>query len=397
MARKGGRSNRRTRDLSAMLVLALAVATVGGCKRYDARPGETRTTGAPVAPLPATPPPFPTPPVLPGTPDVPALVAAVRPAVVNITAETEIARPRGVDPFEFFFGGRGRGPGEENTVVKRRALGSGFIVDAAGHVATNAHVVEGATAVRVKLTDGRELAAKVRGSDERLDLAVLELQGAKDLPFVSMGSSEALRVGEYVIAIGNPFGLGDTVTMGIVSAKGRAIGAGPYDDFVQTDASINPGNSGGPLFDLQGRVIGINTAINPAGQGIGFATPIDALKEVLPQLLTTGKVERGRLGAAIQTVDPAMAKALGMPKPTGALVSAVQAGSPAARAGLVPGDVILRVDGQPIEDAHELPRAIARRRPGTKVTLHVRGQRGERTVDVVLDKLEEEPGARRPR
>src|SRR5208282_2230045 len=195
------------------------------------------------------------------------------------------------------------------------------LIDKQGHVVTNAHVIDDADVVKVKLTDDREYTAKVIGKDTRMDLAVLQLQNASDLPEpVALGSSDALRVGEYVVAIGNPFGLGGTVTMGIVSAKGRTIGAGPYDDFIQTDASINPGNSGGPLFNLRGQVVGINTAINPNGKGIGFAIPVDELKDVLPQLLTSGKVARGRIGVVIQGVDPALAKALGLDKPKGALV-----------------------------------------------------------------------------
>ncbi|HVH41962.1 MAG TPA: Do family serine endopeptidase [Labilithrix sp.] len=345
--------------------------------------------------VPSAKPAFEMPPVLPGTPDVPALVTAVRPSVVNITTEHDVVRRGAVDPFEFFFGPRGPRRGEGDEVLKQRALGSGFLVDAAGHVATNAHVVAGASAVRVKLSDGREMPATVKGTDERLDLAVLELQGAKDLPFVSLGESEALRVGEYVVAIGNPFGLGDTVTMGIVSAKGRELGAGPYDDFIQTDASINPGNSGGPLFNLKGQVIGINSAINPAAKGIGFAIPVDSLKDVLPQLLATGRVERGRLGVLIQPVDAALAKALGLPKAAGALVSDVEPGSPAAKAGIDAGEVILSIDGTPVEHAHDLPRQVARRKPGTRVTLEVTGKKGKRTVSSVLDELKEEPARTR--
>ncbi|MBX3210737.1 MAG: trypsin-like peptidase domain-containing protein [Labilithrix sp.] len=371
-----------------LVAIAVAAVVALGCKR-DEPVSETQTTGAPVA-LPSASAPFAAPPVLPGTPDVPALVAAVRPSVVNITSESETERPSVVDPFEFFFGRRGPRGGEGDQVVKRRALGSGFIVDDRGHVATNAHVVAGATAVRVKLSDGRELPAKVRGVDERLDLAVLELEGGGHFPFVALGSSDALRVGEYVVAIGNPFGLGDTVTMGIVSAKGRELGAGPYDDFIQTDASINPGNSGGPLFDLRGQVVAINTAINPAGQGIGFAIPVDSLREVLPQLIATGRVQRGRLGVVIQPVDAPLAKSLGLPKPEGALVSDVDPRSPAAKAGLAPGDVILSVDGARIELAHDLPRLIARRKPGTSVKLEVSTRKGTRTVSASLDELPDE-------
>ena len=248
----------------------------------------------------ATPAPFATPPLLSGTPDIAALVAKVKPSVVNITTTHDVHPaklddaipfgPFGHQPFPFGPGRRGG----DNPVMKRKALGSGILVDGKGHVVTNAHVVEGANDVKVKLGDEREFSAKVIGRDQRLDLAVLELAGAKDTQGAALGSSAELRVGEYVVAIGNPFGLGNTVTMGIVSAKARAIGAGPYDDFIQTDASINPGNSGGPLFNLKGEVVGINTAINPNGQGIGFAIPVDALKDVLDPLINDGP-RRARL------------------------------------------------------------------------------------------------------
>jgi len=219
---------------------------------------------------------------------------------------------------------------------------------------------------------------------------VLEVQGAKDLPGVPLGDSEALRIGEYVVAIGNPFGLGQTVTMGIVSAKSRAIGAGPYDDFIQTDASINPGNSGGPLFDMRGQVVGINTAINPNGQGIGFAIPSNALKDVLPQLLAKGHVDRGRLGVGIQPVDAALAKALALPKAQGALVGEVERGGPAERAGLKPGDVILSLDGAPVVHSQELPRMVARHAPGTKVRLSLMRDKQEKSLEATLDRLSEE-------
>ncbi len=383
------RPKRRAMTLLAIAAAVAAIAAGSGCKRDDRsnESRETRTTSAPI-PLPTQSAPFVTPPVLPGTPDVPALVAAVRPAVVNITSESEVHRPAMVDPFEFFFG-RGRPGGDQ--VLKRRSLGSGFIVDSAGHIATNGHVIAGATSVRVKLADGRELPAIVKGTDERLDLAVLELQGAKSLPFVSLGASDALRVGEYVVAIGNPFGLGDTVTMGIVSAKGRELGAGPYDDFIQTDASINPGNSGGPLFNLKGQVIGINTAINPEAQGIGFAIPVDELKDVLPQLLATGRVQRGRLGVVIQAVDAPTAGAFGLRRPMGALIAQIEPGGAAARAGLAPGEIVVQLDGASIEQAHDLPRQVARHKPGTTVKLEVASRKGTRMVDVVLDELKEDP------
>jgi serine protease Do len=342
----------------------------------------------------ATATPFATPPVLAGTPDIATLVAKVTPAVVNITTIHDVRAPQMELPFGFgpfgLFPEMGRRRGGGDRVFHQKALGSGFLVDGAGHVVTNAHVVEDADSVRVKLSDDREFDAKVKGRDPRLDLAVLELVGAHDLPPVSLGSSERLRVGEYVVAIGNPFGLGNTVTMGIVSAKSRAIGAGPYDDFIQTDASINPGNSGGPLFDLRGQVVGINTAINPNGRGIGFAIPVDALKDVLPQLLSTGRVARGRLGVAIQPVDPALGKALGLARPEGALIADVEAGGPADKGGLKAGDVIIKIDQTPVTRAEELPRVVARHAPGTKVKVEFRRERATRTAEVQLDEIHDE-------
>jgi serine protease Do len=324
-------------------------------------------------------------------PDVPDLVARVKPSVVSITTEQDIQLPaRDLrDPFGFFedfFGRRGQ-PAEPDRHLRRRGLGSGILIDH-GRVVTNAHVIAGADKVRVQLADGRELPARVKGRDERLDLAVLELEGDGDLPAATLGSSGALRVGEYVVAIGNPFGLGFTVTMGVVSAKGRVIGAGPYDDFIQTDASINPGNSGGPLFNLRGEVVGINTAINPQGQGIGFAIPVDALKQVLPELISTGHVERGRLGVVVQPVDAQIARAVGLDRPRGALIADIERGSPAEHAGLQPGDVVLAVDGAEVEGSRELPRVVSSKKPGSRVSLRVLRGGQEKTIDVTLGALE---------
>jgi serine protease Do len=243
----------------------------------------------------------------------------------------------------------------------------------------------------VRLADDREYRAKVIGKDVRLDVAVLKLEDPPaDLPTTSLGSSEALRVGEYVVAIGNPFGLGNTVTMGIVSAKGRTIGAGPYDDFIQTDASINPGNSGGPLFNLRGQVVGINTAINPQGKGIGFAIPIDAVRDVVPQLLATGHVSRGRIGVVVQGMDDDLAKAVGLDHPHGSLVEDVEAGSPGEKAGIRAGDVIVAVDGQDVPHSEDLPRLVARHAPGTQVKLAVLHGRQEHDVDVTLAAMKDE-------
>jgi serine protease Do len=375
-------------------LIALALAFGSGCQHSAgaASPPE----GAPQAAAP-----FATPPVLSGTPDVATLVARVRPGVVNITTEHELKAPRGLlspdfgELFPFFRQGRPGMPrdrgGDGDQILKQQALGSGFLIDAQGHVVTNAHVVDDAQTVKVKLLDDREFRAKVVGKDDRLDIAVLALENPPhDLPVVALGSSDALRVGEYVVAIGNPFGLGDTVTMGIVSAKGRTIGAGPYDDFIQTDASINPGNSGGPLFNLRGQVVGINTAINPQGKGIGFAIPIDAAKDILPQLLTSGRVARGRIGVAIQGMDSDLAKALGMDHPRGALVENVEPGTPGDKAGIKSGDVILALDGQEVAHAEDLPRMVARHAPGTRVKLQVLHDKQKHDVDVTLVPLEDE-------
>jgi serine protease Do len=323
----------------------------------------------------------------------------VKPAVVNITTIHEMKRMRAdvPDGFPFeLFGGRavprGRGgSGGEDEVLKQQALGSGFLIDKQGHVVTNAHVIDDADVVKVRLTDDREYSAKVVGKDARLDLAVLQLQNATNLPEpVSLGSSEGLRVGEYVVAIGNPFGLDNTVTMGIVSAKGRSLHAGPYDDFIQTDASINPGNSGGPLFNLRGQVVGINAAINPNGKGIGFAIPVDALKDVVGQLVMTGHVARGRIGVVIQGVDAPLAKALGMDRPHGALVGEVEPDGPGAKAGLQPGDVILEVDHSAVPRSEDLPRLVARHAPGSHVDLKVLRNGKEQSVGITLAALKEE-------
>ena|SRR5579859_3614949 len=379
----------RTSNLVPLTILALALGA--GCQR------PASAAPAPSTPevVPQTSAPFATPPVLPGTPDIATLAARVKPAVVNITTVQAVRVPRADVPdigelFPFFNQGPRR-RGEGDGVMKQQALGSGFIVDQQGHVVTNAHVIDGANQVKVRLADEREFKAKVIGKDTRLDVAVLQLDGApRDLPTVSLGQSEATRVGEYVVAIGNPFGLGNTVTMGIVSAKGRTIGAGPYDDFIQTDASINPGNSGGPLFNLRGQVVGINTAINPQGKGIGFAIPVDAVKQVLPELLATGHVSRGQLGVVIQGMDEDLARAVGLDRPRGALVESVEAGSPGERAGLKPGDVILSVDGQPVPHSEDLPRMIAPHHPGTPVKLSVWHEGKERDATATLVAIEDD-------
>lgn len=378
---------RKVLTMGAMAGMTASLILATGCQRNVAPEGLSGETTAVTT---STAAPFTTPPMLTGTPDVATLVARVQPSVVNITIEhdVKVAQRQLQEPFEWFFGPNRRGqrmPSERS--MKQTSLGTGILIDAAGHVVTNAHVVDGADTVRVKLADDREFKAKVKGRDPKIDIAVLEIEGASGLPAATLGSSEALRVGEYVIAIGNPFGLGHTVTMGIVSAKSRTIGAGPYDDFIQTDASINPGNSGGPLFNLRGEVIGINTAINPNGQGIGFSIPIDDIKNVLPQLLDTGRVTRGKLGVLIQPVDANLASALGLDKPRGALVAQVESTSAGGKAGIQNGDVIVQVDGVDVPSSQDLPRMVARHVPGSNVSVKVLRKGESKTFVVTLDAL----------
>jgi serine protease Do len=285
--------------------------------------------------------------------------------------------PRGQDPFgdffeqfERFFGERGGGVPRE-----QRSLGSGFILSADGYIVTNNHVIENADSVKVNLladkNGERSYDAEIIGTDRETDLALLKIKADKSLPYLAFGDSDALKVGQWVMAIGNPFGLDHTVTAGIVSAKGRTIGAGPYDNFIQTDASINPGNSGGPLINLDGQVIGINTAIVASGQGIGFAIPSRLASQVIDQLKQYKSVKRGWLGVSIQDVDENSAKALGLDSASGALVSAVTPGDPAEKAGIKAGDVIVAVDGVSVSDAGDLTRKIGDLLPGVKINLSV--------------------------
>ncbi|HEU4439404.1 MAG TPA: DegQ family serine endoprotease, partial [Methylomirabilota bacterium] len=274
-----------------------------------------------------------------------------------------------------------------------RSLGSGFIVNPDGYIVTNNHVVDGASQIRVKMDDGRELSGKLVGRDPKTDLALLKVE-ATGLPVIPFGDSAELRVGEPVMAIGNPFGLEQTVTTGIVSATGRVIGQGPYDDFIQTDASINPGNSGGPLINSRGQVVGINNAIfsqSGGSVGIGFAIPINQVKPVVTQLAATGKVTRGWLGVTIQPLTPELAKGFQMSENAGALVASVQPDSPAARAGVKTGDVITQFDGKKVAHSSDLPRLVADTPVGRKVGLTVIRDGKPVTLDVTVAQMQE-PG-----
>ncbi len=334
------------------------------------------------------------------------LVAKVSPAVVNIRTVKTIKGPAMPGMFRFgtpgkgqmpdlyeffrrFFGGPGFMPPRQ---FKQRALGSGVIVDPEGYILTNNHVVAGADKIVVKLKNGRELPAKIVGRDKKTDLALLKIPAKHKLPWLPLGDSDKMRVGDWVIAVGNPFGLENTVTAGIISAKGRIIGAGPYDDFIQTDASINPGNSGGPLVNMKGEVIGINTAIVAHGQGIGFAIPSNMAKEIMAQLKAHGRVIRGWLGILIQPVTPDIAKSMGLKEAKGALVADVMKHSPADKAGLKRGDVIVEFNGKPVNDWHELPRMVAATKPGTTAKLLVIRHGHTRPVKVTVGELKETGG-----
>src|SRR5213594_7158 len=329
------------RKISGITALILAVALVAVLPRFGfTQVGAALWSERPVtttAPAPAA------------SPWV-ELARTLKPAVVNISTKRV---DKSNQSFEQFFGGRPR--------RAVRSLGSGFVINPNGLIVTNNHVVDGATEIKVTLADGRELPGRVLGRDPKTDIALLKVD-ATGLLVIPLGDSSRLQVGEPVMAIGNPFGLEQTVTTGIVSATGRVIGEGPYDDFIQTDASINPGNSGGPLINARGEAIGINSAIvsrSGGSVGIGFAIPINLAKPILTQLASSGHVVRGWLGVAIQPVTAELAKSFGLGEPAGALVASVVGGSPAMQAGIKPGDVITEYNGKKVARADALPRAVA--------------------------------------
>ena len=346
------------------------------------------------------------------------LAKKVSPAVVNVAAERTVGasgptvmRRNGPMPFpegspfdEFFrrfFDEHGQGPsfgpgqggqddeddGAPAPGQRGQALGSGFFIDAEGHVVTNNHVIEDADRIKIILNDGSSYDAEVIGRDAKTDLALLKAKVDKPISYVTFGDSDKAEVGDWVVAVGNPFGLGGTVTSGIISARGRDIHAGPYDDFLQIDASINRGNSGGPLFDLTGQVIGVNTAIyspNGGSVGIGFAIPSSLVKMVVADLKDDGKVDRGWLGVSIQPVTPDLAEGLGLDKPQGALIAEVTPDGPAAKAGLRQRDVVLSIGNTPIEDVRSLVRQVAGLPQGEKVDVAIWRDGAKRTVSVTV-------------
>jgi Do/DeqQ family serine protease len=322
----------------------------------------------------------------------------VQPSVVNITTEKTVTmRPSdrfGEDffkgsPFEEFFKEFGSPPREEGRAYKQRSGGSGVIVDKEGYILTNYHVIEEADKVKIRLNDGREFTATVKGQDSRTDLAVLHIQ-VENLPAATLGDSDKLEVGEWAIAIGSPFGLEHTVTVGVISAKGRSgLGTGTYEDFIQTDASINPGNSGGPLLNIDGEVIGINAMIIQPGTGIGFAIPINTAKQILYDLIKTGKVVRPWLGISAQDLTPEIAEHFKVKEKEGVLVSQVHPGTGAEKAGLASGDIITSVDDNPIKNVGELVKEIQKKKVGEKMKLNIIREGKSLTVDVTTATMPE--------
>jgi len=325
------------------------------------------------------------------------LVKSLSPSVVNIST-TSVTKTRGFgfnnpggtnDPFEQFFD-RFFGENSQQRVFRRRGLGSGFIISKDGYIITNNHVVRKADEIKVILENEDEYSAELIGTDPKTDLALLKIKPKTALTPVRIGNSSLLDIGDWVVAIGNPFGLGNTVTAGIVSAKGRSLGLGAYDDFIQTDAAINPGNSGGPLFNFKGEVVGVNTAIIAGGQGIGFAIPMNMANRIVVQLQTSGKVVRGWLGVHVQQITPEIKEGLNLPNDNGALISDIAPGSPAEKGGLERGDVIVAVNNMLIMDEGDLPKYVANLAPGTKAEFKIIRENKNKILGIKLSEFPEQ-------
>ena len=380
----GGEEMKRNESLNRFVVLLLIVCLCGwvgfgtGCDKKKEK-GKSEVVGFPQS--------------------FTELAEKVRPAVVNISTTTTVRVPG--HPFRHYFGPREEGPFGDfyrrffgdipDRDFKQQSLGSGFIVDKNGYIITNHHVVDRADEIKVKLSEGKEYKAKVIGRDPKTDLVLIKISSLfRDLPTLPLGDSDRVKVGEWVLAVGNPFGLEHTVTKGIISATGRVIGSGPYDSFLQTDAPINPGNSGGPLINLKGEVIGINTAIIASGQGIGFAIPSNLAKQVFNQLREKGKVVRGWIGVSIQSVNPEIAESFKLKGPGGALVGDVVPGGPAEAGGVQRGDVVVGFDGKEIKDASDLPRIVAETPIKKSVVIKVIREGREVDLKVIVAVMEEE-------
>jgi len=338
-------------------------------------------------------------------PDFTELVEKQGSAVVNISTTQSVRNPllpqipnlQEDDPFYEFFRRFIPQPGPRE--FQSQSLGSGFIISADGYILTNAHVVDTADEITVKLNDKREFKAKVIGADRRTDVALIKIEAA-GLPAVRFGDPNKLKVGEWVLAIGSPFGFENTVTAGIVSAKGRSLPQENYVPFIQTDVAVNPGNSGGPLFNLKGEVVGINSQIysrTGGFMGLSFAIPIDVANDIAQQLRTTGRVTRGRIGVVIQPLTKELVESFGLAKAQGALVNSVEKGGPADKAGIEAGDVILRFDGKAVNSSEDLPRIVGATKPGTKVTAQVWRNKTPRDVQLVVAEMQDDRAARQAR
>ncbi|MBK1721695.1 DegQ family serine endoprotease [Thiocystis violacea] len=383
----------RSRPAKTALAVAVAISLAGGGAIWaSAKEVQPLTPTAPVAPA------------LIGLPGFADVVERVTPAVVNVKVTSDTTRrmgrsghmdmPRDLpipEPFRHFFDEQG-----QMAPHLVEGQGSGFLVDPQGFVVTNNHVIDGASQVTVVLNDGAEHQARVVGRDDKSDLALLKIETSQPLPYVELGDSSKARVGDWVLAVGNPFGLGGSVNAGIISARGRDIHAGPYDDYLQIDAAINRGNSGGPLFDTTGHVIGVNTAIySPTGGnvGIGFAIPAETVRQVVADLRDDGRVERGWLGLQIQEVTPELAAGLGLERPEGVLVADVVAGGPASGTDLQAGDVIVRANGHQLESYRELPKLVAATKAGTRMQLEVLRRGKPLEVAVTVGQMPGDEGA----
>ena len=387
----------RSRFLAASSVAILIVVGLGGAVTLPhagpAKPAAALTHTAATAPMRNAPPRM----LENGAPfSFADLVERVSPAVVTVTVEEQLQPAAGIDPsqlpepFRDFFNQFGQGGQQPRKAI---SMGSGFIIDKSGEIVTNDHVVENGKKITVKLPDGREFDAKLIGADKATDIALLKVKSDRPLPTVEFGDDHQVRVGDWVIAVGNPFGLSNTVTAGIVSSIGRDIGNGPYTDFLQIDASINKGNSGGPTFDLQGKVIGMNSMIfSPSGGsvGIGFAIPSSTVREVIDQLKAHGHVSRGWLGVSIQSVTPEMAASMGSKESKGAIVASVSPGGPAAKAGIHPGDVVLAVNGKSVQDSRDLTRRVAMLAAGSTATFTIAHDGAPRNINVTIGAKKED-------
>jgi serine protease Do len=374
------------------LVVALAIALMAGvalgafAATRPERPVVAATPEAPILPVQMP---------LPAGNTFARVADAIKPAVININTVTKggAGWPGGRTPFEEFFGEEfyRRFFGDTPERIPQRSLGSGVIVEPTGIALTNAHVVEKATEIEVVTTDGNKHKAKLVGMDKKTDLAVLKLDDGKgQFKYARLGDSDKLQVGDWVIAVGSPFGLQATVTAGIISAKARNIGQGPFDDFLQTDAAINPGNSGGPLVNMQGEIVGINTAIVAGGSGIGFAIPSNMARKIYTELQTKGRVTRGWLGVSIQPLTPELARSFNAKDTKGVLISDVMPDSPAAKAGLKPGDILMEFEGKKMEAPSDLQRAVGMAQPGQETKMKIWRDQGERTVEIKIGEAPDE-------